>query len=274
MERQDNSSNPAHRPVTQRELLRDLRSLGVMAGQTLLVHASVGFIGLADGGASAVVSALREAVGQTGNVVAPTMTMENSLTSRAHQNLIAKMTAAEVVEFERDMAGFDKDATPSTSGALGEALRSVAGARRSAHPQSSFVALGPAAEYLMADHRLDCRLGERSPLAKLYQMAASVLLLGVGYEACTAFHLAEYRYKEPPPSKEYSCAVIVNGQTQWVAYRDVVLDDRDFREIGRSLDRRRESFVKKGYVGNAVSRLMPLVQAADHAKGWMAQHRV
>ena len=273
MRSQDHLTDPFHRLVTQRTLVRDLLRLGVKAGQTLLVHARVSSIGLSDGGASVLVSALSEAVGTTGNVVTPTMTMENSLSSRAHHNLIADMTVEKVEEFEREMPGFDKDATPSTSGALGEALRSVAGAVRSAHPQSSFAAIGPAADYLMADHRPECHLGEQSPLGKLYQMAASVLLLGVGYEACTAFHLAEYRYKEPPPSKEYSCAVMVNGQTQWVAYKDVVLDDRDFRVIGRSLDRRRGSLVKKGQVGNAVSRLVPVVQAVDHAKRWMTKHR-
>jgi aminoglycoside N3'-acetyltransferase len=54
MGRQGNSTNPAHRPLTQRELLRDLRSLGVVAGQTLLVHVS---IGSKDGGSMADVSA-------------------------------------------------------------------------------------------------------------------------------------------------------------------------------------------------------------------------
>ena len=61
---------------------------------------------------------------------------------------------------------------------------------------------GPAgheARDLAEDHRRNCHLGEHSPLGKLYQMGAYVLLLGVGYERCTAFHLAEYRYTESPP---------------------------------------------------------------------------
>ena len=53
----------------------------------------------------------------------------------------------------------------------------------------------------MADHRLESHLGEYSPLAKLYRMEASVLLLGVGYQVCSAFHLAEYRYVESPPTR-------------------------------------------------------------------------
>jgi aminoglycoside 3-N-acetyltransferase len=271
---QDDLTNPAHRLVTQEELFRDLRSLGIETGQTLLVHASVGSIGLIHGGASAVVSALCEAVGETGNVVTPTMTMENSKTSRAHQNLIAEMTADEVEKFERDMPAFDKDATLSTSGALGEALRSVAWAVRSAHPQSSFAAIGPDAEDLMADHQPDCHLGESSPLAKLYRMAASVLLVGVGYEACSAFHLAEYSYVEFPPREEYSCVVLEKGERKWSVYEDVVLDDRDFLKIGEELDEHHGASVKQGNVGSAPSHLIPLVLAVDHAKQWMAKHRV
>jgi aminoglycoside 3-N-acetyltransferase len=125
----------------------------------------------------------------------------------------------------------------------------------------------------MADHRHDCHLGEYSPLAKLYKAGASVLLLGVGYQACSAFHLAEYRYVESPPSKIYACAVIANGQRRWICYVDVVLDDQDFGEIGESLDRNTGASVKKGRVGKALSRLIPLVQAVDHAQGWMRQYR-
>jgi len=270
----DNLTNPIHGLVTRRDLVSDLRKLGVEPGQTLLVHASIRSIGLVDGGAAAVVGALREAVGRTGNVVVPTGTAENSVTSRAHKALIAQMTDDEVRAFRRSMPGFDKDATPSTTGALGEALRTVAGAERSAHPQSSFAAIGPQAGYLMADHRFDCHLGEYSPLAKLYKMKASILLLGVGYQACSAFHLAEYRYVASPPNTIYSCAVIMNGRRRWIAYMDVVLDDRDFGQIGKSLDDDIEAFVKKGNVGSALSRLIPMVQAVDHARDWMAEHRV
>lgn len=69
--------------VTSQRLVRDLRGLGVRRGDTLLVHASLRRIGWVDGGAPTVISALRQAVGETGNVVAPAGTEDNSLTSRA-----------------------------------------------------------------------------------------------------------------------------------------------------------------------------------------------
>jgi aminoglycoside 3-N-acetyltransferase len=257
--------------VTSQRLVRDLRGLGVRRGDTLLVHASLRRIGWVDGGAPTVISALRQAVGETGNVVAPTGTEDNSLTSRAYRARTATMTPEEERKYRQEMRAFDRDLTPSGMGAVGESLRTTGGAVRSAHPQSSFAAIGPDAAYLMADHKLDCHLGENSPLAKLYETGARVLMIGVGYRACSAFHLAEYRYVESPPSRMYSCAVMVNGQSDWIDYRDVVLDDRDFGQIGKTLDR--QDSVTIGYVGNAKSRLIPLVQAVEHAKDWMALHR-
>src|ERR1700722_2495500 len=105
-------------------------------------------------------------------------------------------------------------------------------------------------------------------------MAASALLVGVGYEACSAFHLAEYRYVDSPPREEYSCVVLENGERKWFVYEDVVLDDRDFLKIGEEFDEHHEASVGQGNVGNAPSRLIPLVLAVDHAKQWMARHRI
>jgi aminoglycoside 3-N-acetyltransferase len=269
-------------PVTGEQLACDLRRLGVEPGQILLVHASLKSLQWVSGGAPTVVAALREVVGPAGHVVVPTGTEENSLTSRAHRARIARLTPDKVWEYRLSMPPFDKDSTPSGMGAVSEALRTTGGAVRSAHPQSSFAAIGPKAEFLMDGHHLNCHLGEDSPLAKLYRLDAHVLLLGVGYEFCSAFHLAEYRYTVPAPRKRYSCAVVVDGRRQWITYQDVVLDDGDFVDIGKSLDSESEAavkngaeaLVKTGNVGNAFSRLVPLVLAVDHAQRWMTLHRV
>jgi aminoglycoside 3-N-acetyltransferase len=257
--------------VTTERLVSDLRDLGVREGQTLLVHASLSSIGWVAGGAFAVVAALRQAVGESGTVVVPTGTDENSQTSRAHRERTKHMTATELGKYLQDMRAFDRDTTPGNAGAVSEELRRTSGAVRSAHPQSSFAAIGPAADYLMADHCLSCHLGERSPLAKLYELGAQVLLLGTGYRSCTAFHLAEYRYTVNPPTQPYSCVVMRDGRREWVEYEDTVLDDGDFEEIGKSLND--EPFVDKGYIGSAECRLMSLVTSVDSACTWLAKYR-
>ncbi len=83
------------------------------------------------------------------------------------------------------------------SRAIRGTLRTWPGALRSAHPQTSFAAVGARAAEVVEGHAPDCRLGERSPLARLEAMAARVLLLGAGYDTCTSFHLAEYRIPAP-----------------------------------------------------------------------------
>ena len=138
----NNARFPVGPPVTGERLVRGLRELGVELGETLLVHASLRSIGWLAGGASTVVAALREVVGAAGTLVVATGTEENSLTSRAHRARIAGMTPDEVRAYRLGMPGFDKDATPSGMGAIAEALRTTDGAVRSAHPQSSFAAIG------------------------------------------------------------------------------------------------------------------------------------
>jgi aminoglycoside 3-N-acetyltransferase len=128
--------------VSRGQLVGDLRRLGVEAGQTLLVHASLRSIGWVKGGATTVVGALREAVGDDGNIVVPASTEANSMTSRAHRKRIASMTADEVRKYKLEMPAFDRDTTPSGGGAISEAVRKSKGAVRSAHPQSSFAAVG------------------------------------------------------------------------------------------------------------------------------------
>lgn len=257
--------------VTKGQLVRDFRRLGVKPGQTLLVHASLRSLGWVSGGAGAVLSALRQALGPDGNIVVPASTETNSLTSRKHRERIAQMTANQAKRYREEMPAFDRDATKSGAGAIAEKVRKGEGAVRSDHPQSSFAAIGPEAAYLMADHQLHSHLGDDSPLAKLYKMDALVLMIGVGYRSCTAFHLAEYRYRPEPAKQTYACVVNIDGKRRWIAYRDVVLDDREFENIGKALEA--EMSTGLGNVGNAECRLMPLSNAVDFAVKWMARHR-
>jgi aminoglycoside 3-N-acetyltransferase len=279
------TTSPGRLPVTRRRIVRDLRRLGVEPGRNLLVHASLRSLGWVPGGAAAVVSALREAVGPDGHVVVPTGTEENSRTSRVHQAHIAMLTPDEVEEYYLAMPAFDKDATPSGMGAISEALRTADGAARSAHPQSSFAAIGPEADLLMADHPLECHLGPDSPLGKLAKMDAQVLMAGVGYWAFTGFHLAEYLYTPRPPKRTYACVIAPTtgttgttgttvtgaGGGRWEEYEDVVLDDQKFEDIGESLEK--HMVVKRGKVGHAECRLVSLPAAVEFAAEWMAKHR-
>ena len=266
-------STVAHRAATGDVLDRDLRALGVATGECLLVHASMSSIGRVSGGAPTVVAALRGVLGAAGTLVVPTGTADNSDTSRAYLARIKGMTASEVARYRAAMPPFDRDRTPSTgTGRIAEEVRMTPGAIRSAHPQTSFAALGPGAHWLMDGHALDCHLGEASPLGRLYEADARILLLGVGYEACTALHLAEYRYRQDPPRRSYRCVITQDGRAVWWEFEDVVLDDRDLGRLGRDLDR--TGSVRRGRVGGAECRLVPLRRAVDFSARWLRGHRL
>jgi len=258
--------------VLNRESLgRDLRSLGLVPGQIVLVHASLRRIGRVSGGADDVVAALREVLGRDATLVVPTCTAGNSDTSRLYRERTKGMSPHEIRRYRDAMPPFTKELPSVGMGRIAECVRTAPGAVRSQHPQTSFTALGSRAEMLMADHRLDCHLGEFSPLGRLYEAGAWVLLMGVGYEACTCFHLAEYRYLPLPPRQVYRCVIAEEGQRRWWSYEDVVLDDRDFAALGAAFDQ--AGHVTRGYVGNAECRLAPLAAAVDYAAEWLGHHR-
>ncbi|MFJ2027335.1 aminoglycoside N(3)-acetyltransferase [Streptomyces sp. NPDC087897] len=251
-----------------------LTALGVRPGDVLLVHASLRSMGPVTDGARGVLAALRGAVGPEGTLVVPAFTPENSDTSPHYRARTRGLDAGAVETVRASMPPYDPALTPAPSmGALAEAVRTAAGAGRSAHPQTSFAALGPGAERLLAGHRPDCHLGEGSPLARLYEADARILLLGTGYATCTAFHLGEYRMPEPP-RRRYRCVVAPRGVRRWWEYEDVALDDGDFAALGAAFEEAAaEDDVRRGRVGAAECRLLRLRAAVDHATRWLTEHR-
>jgi aminoglycoside 3-N-acetyltransferase len=65
-------------PQTRASLGRDLSTLGLSAGDTVLVHSSLRSLGWVCGGALAVVQALLDVLGPGGTLVVPAQTMGNS----------------------------------------------------------------------------------------------------------------------------------------------------------------------------------------------------
>jgi len=258
----------SEQPNTRGSLSADLAALGIHPGETVLVHSSLRALGWVCGGAVAVVQALLDTVGPTGTLVVPTQTMGNSDPSGWSRPPVPPAWWPVIRE---SLPGFDSRLTPSVGlGVVAELVRTWPGAVRSNHPQASFAAVGPAAPELSAEHRLDSHLGERSPLAALERTGARVLLLGVGYDSCTAFHLAEYRV--PSPTMRHSAAVLAaDGTRQWVTYTDVATNSDDFANLGTSFEASGE--VTTGSVGNATTHLFDVPKAVAHATTWLATNR-
>ncbi|MFF7641806.1 AAC(3) family N-acetyltransferase [Streptomyces canus] len=262
-------------PISPRELVSQLRVLGIRPGDTVLVHASLRAVGRVRGGAGAVTDSLLEVLDADGTLVVYTQTPDNSDPSRWPVTRGRAVPVAEWPRLRATLPAFDPGRTPSFGvGVLPEEVRTRPGALRSSHPQSSFAALGPAAARITAGHALNCHLGEESPLARLEELDARILLLGVGYSVCTAFHLAEYRVPGRG-SRDYGCAVADAGGSgrRWHRYRDVDFDASDFTALGDSYESQPERPVTRGRVGAADCRLFDLAPAVAYASKWLIEHR-
>ena len=65
-------------PRTRESLFADLRTLGISDGDRVIVHTSMRSLGWVNGGAVAYIRALQDAVGDTGTIVMPTQSSDNS----------------------------------------------------------------------------------------------------------------------------------------------------------------------------------------------------
>lgn len=96
-----------------------------------------------------------------------------------------------VDELREALPVFDPATTPTTMGAIPETFRTWPGTLRSVHPLESVCAQGPRAAEITREHPLAFSEGPGSPFAKLYDLDGRILLLGVGFNRCTALHFAE-----------------------------------------------------------------------------------
>lgn len=255
-------------PITVSSLLFDLRALGIQTGDTVLVHSSLSSIGWVCGGPQAVVQALLAAVGEEGTIIMPAQSSDWS--DPAEWGHPAVPTEWIDIIY-REMPAFDPAVTPTRGmGRIAELFRTIPGTIRSNHPQVSFCANGKHAADLMADHPLTPQFGSESPLGKMYELQAKVLLLGVDYSSCTSFHLAETMLSNMP-TKRMGTAMIENGERMWKWFTDYVYDAEDFNALGQQYEL--EFSVTQGKIGQADCKLLEMQHVILYATQWLQQRR-
>lgn len=231
------------------ELVDGFAGVGLRPGRVVLVHSALRTLGPVDGGAETVVYALLESLGPRGTLVVPAFTF-------VHEAELAPVT-------------IHPAADRSEMGAISEAVRRRADARRSVAYRHSVAAIGRRAELLASvDHRLS-PFDLRSTFGVLLALDAQVLLLGVTYAASTGHHLAE-RLCEVPYRVTVTRRVRLRepdgGLVETTMEDDQPIrgpeggyaDGRrsDFNRLGAMLEER--GAVGVGVIGNAIARRFAL----------------
>lgn len=254
-------------PHTRESLAADLRQLGLSPGMTVIVHTALSQLGWVCGGPIAVIQALMDVLTEEGTLVMPAHSGENSDPA---QWANPPVPPEWIPIIRANMPAYEPAWTPTRGiGRLPELFRTLPGVLRSSHPQVSFAAWGKNASVITEDHGLQYSLGEDSPLARIYDLEGSVLLLGVGYGSNTSMHLSEYRAGLAPMIRQGS-SVYVDGEARWVEFSDIDFDDEPFAAIGADYEEQGGA-IAIGRVGNAECRLMPQRPIVDFAARWIAE---
>lgn len=252
-------------------LADDLAALGLAAGDTVMVHASLRRVGPVLGGADGVIAALRRVIGPAGTLLAYVNWDEYYEDALDADGRLADALKPHILPFDAAASRASRD-----HGVLAEAIRTTPGARRSGNPGASVAAVGSRADWFTADHPLDYGYGAGSPFAKLVENGGQVLMLGAPWDTMSILHHAEHladiagkrviRLEVPlaTPSgtlwrmiEEYDTAdPVVDG-----------LDDDYFGAIvGEFLA---SGQGRQGRVGDAASVLVPAAAITGFAVAWL-----
>lgn len=258
------------RPGTITSLRDELSRLGVMEGDVLVVHSSLSSMGWVAGGPAAVVDALVQVVGSQGTVSMPAHSGDWSDPSEWANPSVPSSWWSEIIE---GRPAFDPYKTPLREmGAVAENLLMRRDTLRSDHPLHSHMARGRHASKIVSDHPLTDSFGVGSPLGRLYDLNAKILLIGVGHGQNTSLHLAESLAQWPSKKKiEFRSKVMTTDGPLMTTWMGDEVDADDFDALGRYLEQNCE--VKVGMVGQSETRLADMRTLVDTAIPWFTANR-
>lgn len=253
-----------------------LRRLGVKAGDTVMIHASLRALGPVDEGALGLIAALDAAVGPDGALLM--MIGADDPWSWVNQRPERERVAALA-----DATPFDTASTPAEpdNGVLAEVFRTAPGTLVNDHPEGRFAARGARAAELIADPPWDDYYGPGSPLQRLVDLGGSVLRLGSDLDTVTLIHYAEYLVDLPAkrvvtrhrriatPAGPVIRTVTCLDDSDGIVERPADAEDY-FATITRAA--LEAGLARTGPVGATTAELLPARELIAFATDWMTQH--
>jgi aminoglycoside 3-N-acetyltransferase len=251
------------------ELANDFRELGIAAGDTVMLHASVRAVGEVAGGPDAIHLALKSALTPEGTLKmyasCPRFYDEvgrGSLTMEQERELHEKLPA-----FDPLTARSDRD-----NGILVEFLRTFPGSHVN-HHVARFVCWGKQTDYLLASQPWNYAFGADTALERFLFLDGKIVLLGSDHDAVTFLHYVEHIVDIPGKRvARYQVPVLENGCRVWRAMEEFDTSDdgahanwpnRFFAKIVDSLLVKTEN--NGGLVGNAMTHILSARELLDFA---------
>ncbi|MBC2005167.1 AAC(3) family N-acetyltransferase [Listeria booriae] len=247
-------------PNTVDSICKELHTLGITAGDTVILHSALGQAGWVCGGDVAVIKAFQKAVTEQGNLVMPAQSTNLSDPATWRDPAVPKSWWPTIYE---EMPAYHPDETPTFfMGVIPETFRKMPDVKRSLHPKYSFCAWGKNAARITEKHALNFGFGEQSPLARLYELKAKIILLGVDHDKNTSLHFAEHQAGVRKIRQEKS-PIIKNGVKVWQAYDELAYNSDSFIKVGRQYEQ------EKGHqpttLAGAPTKIFDMCDLIDYA---------
>jgi len=242
------------------KLANDFRNLGIRAGDTVMLHASVRAVGEVAGGPDAIHLALKSALTPEGSLM-----MYASCPRYYDEVSRGNLTMEQEREIHEKLPAFDPLTARSErdNGILVEFLRTYPNSHVN-HHVARFVCWGKQTEHLLASQPWNYAFGADSALERFLLLDGKIVLLGSDHDAVTFLHYVEHVVDIPGKRvARYQVPVIENGCRVWRSMEEfdtsgdgahVNWPDRFFAKIIDGL------LVKTGnsggLVGNAMTHLL------------------
>src|SRR5688572_29900125 len=207
---------------SRQQLAADLRSLGVVPGDVVMVHASVRAVGEVAGGPDEIHLALKDALTGEGTLV-----MYAGCPRYVDEIGRGNLSPWEEAEILEKLPPFDPDTARSARdhGILVEFLRTYRGSRVNRHV-ARFVAWGHQAGYLFSSQPWDYAFGHDSALDRFGALDGKILLLGCDHDTVTFLHYVEHVAEIPDKRvARFKVPIVENGTRVWRDMEEVDTSD-------------------------------------------------
>ncbi len=205
------------------DLAHDFRRLGVSAGDTVMVHASVRALGPIAGGPDQIHLALKDALTDAG-----TMMMYASCPEGYDDVGRGHLTPVEERAIVDKQPAFDALTARAArdNGALVELFRTYPGSRVNDHV-ARFVVWGREAEYLISRQPWDFAFGRGSALERFAERDGKILLIGCDHDNVTFLHYAEHIVEIPGKRIAiFDVPVLERGERVWKEMKEFDTSDK------------------------------------------------